>query len=252
MHLLVYGPGRLGTAIAAAAVAAGWPGPELLERPTGATRPAATRADVVVDASRGDAVVDNLDHALGAGNRAFVLAATGWDADVSAVRSRLLDAGAAAVVAPNLSLGAALFLRLVETAAGWYAAAGGFDPSVVEWHRRGKVDRPSGTARSIARRIVTADPRWSSAEEAGDGGANRPSLEIAGIRAGSAPGTHLVTFDGTGESVELRLTARDRSAYADGAIAAARWLLATPRAPGLHPFDAVVDDLISSRVPVFA
>ncbi len=99
----------------------------------------------------------------GAGNRSFVLAATGWDADVAAVRARLLDAGAAAVVAPNLSLGAALFLRLAEAAAGWYAAAGEFEPSVVEWHRRGKVDRPSGTARAIARRITTADPRWSSA-----------------------------------------------------------------------------------------
>ena len=47
------------------------------------------------------------------------------------------------------------------------------------------------------------------------------------------------------KSIELRLTARDRSAYADGAIAAARWLVATPREPGLHPFDAVVDDLLA-------
>ena len=109
------------------------------------------RADVVVDASHGDGVVANLEHALAGGNRAFVLAATGWDADVARVRERLLDAGAAAVVAPNLSLGAALFLRLAETAAGWYAAAGAFEPSIVEWHRSGKADRPSGTARAIAR-----------------------------------------------------------------------------------------------------
>ena len=65
-----------------------------------------------------------------------------------------------------------------------------------------------------------------------------------GVRAGAAPGTHLVTFDGPGESIELRLTARDRSAYADGALAAARWLVAEPRTPGLHPFDEVVDDLL--------
>jgi len=48
-----------------------------------------------------------------------------------------------------------------------------------------------------------------------------------------------------GESVELRLAARDRSAYADGALAAARWLVVTPRGPGLHPFDAIVDDLLT-------
>jgi dihydrodipicolinate reductase len=57
-----------------------------------------------------------------------------------------------------------------------------------------------------------------------------------------------VTFDGPGESVELRLTARDRTAYADGALAAARWLVREQRAPGLHPFDAVVDDLLAASL----
>ena len=125
---------------------------------------------------------------------------------------------------------------------------------IVEWHRRGKADRPSGTARAIARRIAAADPRWAVPEpgdEAGIGAAavasdGRAILEVAGIRAGAAPGTHLVTFDGTGESIELRLAARDRSAYAEGALAAARWLVREPRAPGIHPFDEVVDDLLAA------
>src|SRR3954471_20007473 len=247
MQLLIYGPGRLGGAIASAAVAAGWPTPGIAVRPDVAgRRPDAPRVDVVVDASSGPAVTANLVHALGAGNRAFILAATGWDADVAVVRSLLLEHGAAAVVAPNLSLGAALFARLVETAAGWYARGGGFEPSIVEWHRRGKADRPSGTARGLARRIAAADPRWTvedTVEDTRDPA--RTVLEVAGIRAGAAPGTHLVTFDGPGESVELRLAARDRSAYADGALAAARWLASGSRDPGLHPFDAVVDDLLA-------
>jgi 4-hydroxy-tetrahydrodipicolinate reductase len=244
MQLLVCGPGRLGTAIADAAVAAGWPVPVLVGRPSGTPRfRAGVSADVVVDASGGYAVAGNVAEALAAGRRAFVLAATGWDADLPRVRAMLLEHGAAAVVAPNLSLGAALFSRLVEAAAGWYAAAGGFEPSIVEWHRRGKADRPSGTARALARRVVAADARW--ALEDGQTGDERPVLEVVGVRAGAAPGTHLVTFDGSGESVELRLTARDRSAYAEGAIAAARWLAREPRTAGLHPFDAVVDDLLS-------
>ncbi len=222
-----------------------------------ATEPQAPVADVVIDASLGPAVLPNLGHALAAGNRAFVLAATGWDADLPRVRSMLLEHGAAAVVSTNLSLGAALFLRLTEVAAGWYARAGDFEPSIVEWHRRGKADRPSGTARAIGRRIVAADPRWAGPDAAGPDAAapdsapdaapdGRPALEIVGIRSGAAPGTHLVTFDGPGESVELRLTARDRTAYTDGALSAARWLVREPRAPGIHPFDAVVDDLLSA------
>jgi 4-hydroxy-tetrahydrodipicolinate reductase len=252
MQLLIYGPGRLGGAIAAAAVARGWPAPRVVTRPDRDGRRApAPAADVAVDASSGASVAANLAHALDGGTRAFVIAATGWDGDVPLARSLLIEHGAAAVVAPNLSPGAALFARLVETAAGWYAAAGGFDPSIVEWHRRGKADRPSGTARALARRIAAADPRWSADGTLDD---PRPALEVAGIRTGAAPGTHLVTFDGSGESVELRLAARDRSAYADGALAAARWVVAQPREPGLHPFDAVVDDILaaSAATPVHA
>jgi 4-hydroxy-tetrahydrodipicolinate reductase len=242
MDLLVYGPGRLGSAIARAAADDGWTSVTVGAPTPGATRAPALRASVVVDVSTGAAVVDNLGHALAAGNRRFVLAASAWDADVARVRALLLEHAAAAVVAPNLALGAALFLRLVEQAAAMYARAG-FEPSVVEWHRRGKADRPSGTARTLARRISAVDRRWAVPDATDD---PRPPLEVAGIRAGSAPGTHLVTFDGPGESVELRLTARDRQAYADGALAAARWLAREDRGPGLHPFDAVVDDLLAA------
>jgi len=260
MHLLLYGPGRLGGAITTAATDAGW-ACDVIGRPAanGTRRAPAPLVDVVVDTSLATAVAGNVEHALAAGNRAFILAATGWDADLPRVRAMLLEHGAAAVLSTNLSLGAALFLRLAETAAGWYARAGAFEPSIVEWHRRGKADRPSGTARAIARRIVAADPRWAApdaaaADSTGSGeagvaeptGGGRPALEISGIRAGAAPGTHLVTFDGPGESVELRLTARDRTAYADGALAAASWLVREPRTPGLHPFDAVVDDLLAA------
>ena len=62
---------------------------------------------------------------------------------------------------------------------------------------------------------------------------------------------HLVGFDAAGETVELRLTARDRSAYAAGILAAADWLERSPRAPGLHAFDLVVDELIA-RQPIAA
>jgi 4-hydroxy-tetrahydrodipicolinate reductase len=250
MHLLLYGPGRLGGAIATAATAQGWTVTAVGRPSADGTRPAAPAADVVLDASLGSAVAGNVAHALAGGNRAFILAATGWEGDQPRVSAMLAEHDATAVVATNLSLGAALFLRLAERAAAWYARAGAFEPSIVEWHRRGKADRPSGTARAIARRIVAADPRWAGPDEAGDPADARPALEVAGIRAGANPGSHLVTFDGAGESIELRITARDRSAYADGALAAARWLTTRDRAPGMHSFDVVVDDLLGAPVAV--
>ena len=70
-------------------------------------------------------------------------------------------------------------------------------------------------------------------------------LEVVSIRAGASPGMHLVGFDAVGETVELRLTARDRTAYATGVLAAADWLRRIARAPGIHTFDPVVDELLA-------
>jgi 4-hydroxy-tetrahydrodipicolinate reductase len=232
MDIVICGDGRLGWAIATTAHDHGHRA-RVLGRPGSQHHDPANfaRADVVVDASRAEAVPANLAAAIEAGVRRFVVATTGWSGAADDVRSLLERRGAAAVVAPNLSLGAAVFLDLVESAAAAFANLDGFEPFIWEWHRRGKADRPSGTARELARRIAAADP------SAGD-------VEISAVRAGASPGTHLVGFDAAGETIELRLTARDRTSYAAGALASADWLLREARRPGVHGFDAVVTDLL--------
>jgi 4-hydroxy-tetrahydrodipicolinate reductase len=233
MDAIILGDGPLGHAIETALRARG-DRPRLLGRPVGGRHDPATLAgaDVVVEASRSAAVAGNIEAALAAGCRRFVVATTGWQADTARVEAGLEANGAAAVVAPNLAIGSAVFLRLVDEAARLFATLTDFDPYVLEWHRRTKADQPSGTAREIVRRIAGWRP---------DG-----EPEIAVIRAGAAPGMHLVGFDAPAETIELRLTARDRSGYAAGALAAADWLIAAPRAPGVHPFDLVVDDLLAA------
>jgi 4-hydroxy-tetrahydrodipicolinate reductase len=232
VNTIIFGDGNLGRAIAAALRVSGTE-PRILGRPVAGrhTPGAIGSADMVFEVSRGDAVRSNVESALAAGCRRFIIGTTGWDADRPAVDGAIREAGASAVVAANLSIGAAVFLRIVEQAAALYRAVDGFEPYIVEWHRRNKRDRPSGTARELARLIVGGDE--ARAEE----------LEVAVVRAGSSPGMHLVGFDAPGETVELRLTARDRSAYAAGALAAAAWLSADTRAAGCHPFAAVVDEL---------
>src|SRR3954453_19739824 len=180
---------------------------------------------VVVEASRADAVVANLATGLDAGCRRFVIATTGWMAPRTDVEALLREHDAAAVAASNFSIGVVLFGRLVEAAVGLFGPVEAFDPSLLEWHRRSKRDRPSGTAVDLARRIVSAHPRLA--------GSNDPG--VVPIRAGASPGMHLVVFDAVGESVELRLTARDRSAYAAGILAASDWLW-RGAPPGQPPF----------------
>lgn len=247
MDTIVLGDGPLGQAIAAAFRARGTDA-RLLGRPPGRCR---DRTDLgapvlAIEASRADAVGDNVAAALEAGCRRFVIATTGWDPERSSVDADLRSHGAAAVAAPNLSLGAALFFRLVERATDLLGPIEGFEPYLVEWHRRSKRDRPSGTARELARRIVARHPALSGPADPTSVSRTDEQLEIAVIRAGASPGMHLVGFDSPGETIELRLTARDRSAYAAGALAAADWLSGTTRAAGIHSFDAVVDELLAA------
>jgi 4-hydroxy-tetrahydrodipicolinate reductase len=236
-RITILGDGHLGWAVAAAASERGQRTP-VVGRPPGRRHDPTSfeSADVVVDATVGAAVAGNVEAALGAGVRRFVIATTGWADDHDAVDASLRAAGASAVAASNFSLGVALFSRLVAVASELFGAADGFDPYLVEWHRRGKVDRPSGTSLELARRIVGRHPSIASIDD----------LELVSLRAGASPGMHLVGFDAIGESIELRHTARDRSAYAVGVLAAADWLTRAPRAPGIHPFDAVIDELLAS------
>jgi 4-hydroxy-tetrahydrodipicolinate reductase len=236
--ILILGDGPLGRSVETAARDAGYL-TRLLGRPAGSrhTPAAFAGAAIVVEASRADAVVANLDAALDAGCRRIVVATTGWSADRARFEASLLDHRAAAVVASNFSIGVVLFGRLIEEAVALFGPLAAFDPFLLEWHRRGKRDRPSGTAGDLARRIVAAHPRLNATDE----------LETVSVRAGASPGMHLVGFDAPGETVELRLTARDRSAYAAGILAAAEWLGRSARSPGIHLFEPIVDELIARR-----
>ncbi len=236
MTTIVMGDGALGQAVAGALRRRG-DDVQLVGRPRGGRHEAATfaAADLVVEASRGSSVLPNVRAAVAGGARRFVIATTAWDGDRDEVQATLRRSGAAAVAAPNFSIGVSLFARLVDQAAVLFGAVEGFEPYLVEWHRRTKTDRPSGTARMLASRIAAAT----------DASSHSPELEVVSVRAGSSPGMHLVGFDAAGETVELRLTARDRSAYVAGMLAAADWLARSSRTPGLHPFDPVVDELLA-------
>jgi 4-hydroxy-tetrahydrodipicolinate reductase len=121
----------------------------------------------------------------------------------------------------------------------------------MEWHRRAKADRPSGTANAIAKRILPHLRTKNRAQLAeGDGAPAPDTLEIVSLRAGASPGMHVVGFDSSGESIELRISARDRSAYVAGALTAADWLLEDrPHPVGIYPFESVVGSMLAADQP---
>jgi len=254
MRALILGRGNMGRGIRDALVARGDEVVGVFGRSGGDARPAPAGlapVDVAFEFSHGEDVLPNVRYALETGCRAVVLGTTAWAGMRPDVTALIEAAGATLVDAPTFSVGTVLFGELAEQAARVFGRLEAYDPYILEWHRRAKADRPSGTAAAIANRILPHLPRKTRARLAEGTTAPEPdTLEIVSLRAGASPGMHVVGFDSPGESIELRITARDRSAYVAGALLAADWLRSTADRPmGIVRFDAVLKRILESPTP---
>jgi 4-hydroxy-tetrahydrodipicolinate reductase len=176
---------------------------------TGITAERCRGVDVAVDFSRGDAVLASA-RALAGHGVDLVLGTTGWhehEADVRAIAER---AGIGVVAAANCSLGANLLAAIAAGLAARLRERPEFGAWIHDLHHARKVDAPSGTAREVERAMRHA-------------GYALP-IDLASTRAGAAPGTHTVGFDGPAETLTITHTVRDRATFAHGALEAARWV----------------------------
>jgi 4-hydroxy-tetrahydrodipicolinate reductase len=170
----------------------------------------------------------------------LVIGTTGHD-DAGRAELARLAATIPVVLAPNMSLGVNLLFRLAELAAR--ALGSGYDAEIVEAHHRHKVDAPSGTALGLGHAVARG--RGTTLEQVavyGRSGSSGPRPEgaigFAVVRGGDIVGDHRLVFAGPGERVELAHHAEDRSAFARGALVAARWV--TGRPPGLYSMQDVL------------
>jgi 4-hydroxy-tetrahydrodipicolinate reductase len=135
----------------------------------------------------------------------------------------------------NMSLGINLLSALVAQAA---KALPGFDIEILEMHHKMKVDAPSGTALLLGEaaakgRGVQLDKHWVKSRDGHNLGPREDgSIGFASLRGGSVVGEHEVILAGPGERVTLSHSAEDRSIFARGALAAARW--GHGKKPGLY------------------
>ena len=133
----------------------------------------------------------------------------------------------AIVMAPNMSVGVNVTLKLLEMAAK--ALATGYDIEVIETHHRHKVDAPSGTALKMGEVIAQALGRdlkkCGVYGRVGETGERDPSsIGFSAIRGGDIVGDHTVLFAGTGECIEITHKAASRATYAEGSLRAVRFL----------------------------
>ncbi len=133
----------------------------------------------------------------------------------------------AIVMAPNMSVGVNVTLKLLEMAAK--AMATGYDIEIIEAHHRHKVDAPSGTALKMGEVIAGALGRDLKdcavyAREGVTGERDPSSIGFATIRGGDIVGDHTVLFAGTGERIEITHKSSSRATYAQGSLRAVRFL----------------------------
>ncbi len=160
----------------------------------------------------------------------LVIGTTGFtDAQKAEIAAAAKDI--AIVMAPNMSVGVNVTLKLLEMAAK--SLATGYDIEIIEAHHRHKVDAPSGTALKMGE--VIADALGRDLKECavygreGVTGERDPStIGFATIRGGDIVGDHTVLFAGIGERIEISHKSSSRATYAQGSLRAVRFLADKP------------------------
>ncbi|NML42177.1 4-hydroxy-tetrahydrodipicolinate reductase [Ramlibacter sp. G-1-2-2] len=182
-------------------------------------------AEVLIDFTRPEGTLAHLKVCRERGVKA-VIGTTGFtDAQKREIEDTARDI--AIVLAPNMSVGVNVTLKLIEMAA--QALATGYDIEVIEAHHRHKVDAPSGTALKMGEVIAEALGRDLKKDGVfqrhGVTGERDPSsIGFSAIRGGDIVGDHTVLFAGTGERIEITHKAASRATYAQGSLRAVRFL----------------------------
>jgi 4-hydroxy-tetrahydrodipicolinate reductase len=133
--------------------------------------------------------------------------------------------------APNMSLAVNLTMRLAQqAAAALKSVPQGADVEIIERHHRFKQDAPSGTALKFGE-LIAAEMGGARHVHGRQGlcGARQPDeIGYHAVRTGDDPGQHTIVFGMLGETIELRVAASNRDCYAQGALAAAKFLVGKP------------------------
>lgn len=186
---------------------------------------AVDKFDVLIDFTRPEASLQYLEICRQAGKK-VVIGTTGYsEAQKATIAAAAQDIGV--VLAPNMSVGVNLSLKLLQMAAqvmGDYT-----DIEIVEAHHRHKIDAPSGTALRMGEVVAKALGRDLKdcaiyGREGVTGERERKTIGFSTIRAGDIVGEHTVMFADEGERLEITHKATSRMTFANGAVRAAIWL----------------------------
>jgi 4-hydroxy-tetrahydrodipicolinate reductase len=213
MRILVLGHGKTGKLVAEVAAQRGH-GVHVLDAKenkdaAALTPPFVAGFDVVIDFTAPEAVLQNMRACLATGAR-MVVGTTGWYAKLADMRGLAERKQAGLLYGTNFSIGVQAMMKLAQQMGAELAGAG-YKFSVMETHHVSKLDRPSGTAISIAEMVER-------------GAGMKVEVPIDAVREGDAMGTHVLTAETDAERLVLTHETMSRRGFAEGAVRAAEWL----------------------------
>lgn len=145
---------------------------------------------------------------------------TGWTDKLAEIEKKFTESDTSFLYASNFSLGMNIFFELNRKLAQLMNGKA-FEAQIDEVHHIHKLDSPSGTSLTIANDLIENHEKydtWKLGENAS------PILPIHAERKGQVNGDHTVTYQSPFEILSMHHSAKDRAVFAQGAIAAAKWI----------------------------
>jgi len=214
MKIALLGYGRMGQAIEKIAIDRGH---TIVAKIDKDNPDEAYEADVAINFSVPMAAYENITSAIDK-KIPVVCGTTGWLDRLDEVETLCQQNESAFLYASNFSLGVNLFFELNVKLADMMQKQPLYTASIEEIHHTQKLDKPSGTAITLAEGIPSAGNVWHLVEDNGEG------VPITSIRKDEVPGTHTVTHRSEIDEISITHTAHNRTGFALGAIIAAEWI----------------------------
>ncbi len=177
------------------------------------------QAQVVIDFSEPSCAAENIGRCFDM-HLPVVVGTTGWNASREALNARCLAEGQTLMEASNFSIGVYLFMATARFLAERMNAQPRYAAGIEETHHVHKLDKPSGTAITLAKEVCGEMERYEDWK----------SLPISSFREGEIVGIHTLNFDSEVDTITLRHEAKSRRSFAAGAVRAAEWLVASREA----------------------
>lgn len=242
MHLALIGYGKMGKEIERLVTERGWQVDVRIDIDTPPVTPAQRKAvDVVIHFAQARTILEDLTPWAEA-HKAIVVGTTGWQDQLPKIEALVTKHQIGLIYASNFSLGVNIYYQLVRTAAFLMDQFNDYDAFIQEIHHKNKIDSPSGTALTMGQILLKHLRRKKEMLNEPSHGTIRPEqLHISSTRGGTVVGTHILTFDSSADTIELKHTAKDRSGFALGTLLAAEWILGKK---GLFTMDDLFQDLL--------